>query len=241
LEPTPAILEKTAQPTKRKLVESISKLSLVTPPAEAAARRRQQRQRAAEAEGPGNAVAQEAGGFGGEVVVGKGVDHKLHVDHGFFFCGWEGGRTVVQFVVNVFNAKRHRWGVVRLLYNCNYTRTIAPETLKISVLTHVGLQTRLDMRVPLLEALKHLFKQHVLLPEARRQIGHVRVGRLALEPQLRVRADDVLDPMRVEEHQHKVLELAVHGERLILLGRAAHVDAVLRLALGDDAWVKHDW
>jgi len=128
LEPTPAILEKTAQPTKRKLVESIRKLSLVTPPAEAAARRRQQRQRAAEAEGPGNAVAQEAGGFGGEVVVGKGVDHKLHVDHGFFFfCGWEGGRTVVQFVVNVFNAKRHHY--------CNRSKLF----VHASVLTHVGL------------------------------------------------------------------------------------------------------
>jgi hypothetical protein len=40
----------------------------------------------------------------------------------------------------------------------------------------------------------------------------------------------------VEEHQSKVLELAVHGDRLVLLRRARHVDAVLRLALGDDAW-----
>jgi hypothetical protein len=42
--------------------------------------------------------------------------------------------------------------------------------------------------------------------------------------------------VRVEEHQHKVLELAVHGDGLVLLRRAAHIDAVLRLTLGDDAW-----
>jgi hypothetical protein len=38
----------------------------------------------------------------------------------------------------------------------------------------------------------------------------------------------------VKQHQGEVLKLAVHGERLVLLGRAAHVDAVLRLTLGDD-------
>jgi hypothetical protein len=53
--------------------------------------------------------------------------------------------------------------------------------------------------------------------------------------------DDVLDAAAVEAHEDKVLELGVDGDGLILLGRAAHVDAVLRLALGDDAWVKHDW
>ena len=91
------------------------------------------------------------------------------------------------------------------------------------------------MGVPLLEPLEHLVKEHVLLPEARGELVHVRVGRLALEPQLGVGAYDVLDAVGVKQHQSEVLKLAVHGERLILLGRAAHVDAVLRLALGDDA------
>ena len=92
------------------------------------------------------------------------------------------------------------------------------------------------MRVPLLEPLEHLVEERVLLPEPGRELVHVRVGRLALEPQLGVGADHVLDTVGVEEHQRKVLELAVHGDRLVLLRRARHVDAVLRLALGDDAW-----
>ena len=105
-----------------------------------------------------------------------------------------------------------------------------------SVLTHVRFQTRLDVGVALLEPLKHLFKERVLLPEPRRQLVHVRVRRLGFEPQLRVGAYHVLDSVRVEQHECEVLELAVHGDRLVLLRRARHIDAVLRLALGDDAW-----
>ena len=45
----------------------------------------------------------------------------------------------------------------------------------------------------------------------------------------------MLDPAAVEAHEDKVLELRVHGNALILLRSAAHVNAVLRLAFGDDA------
>ena len=92
------------------------------------------------------------------------------------------------------------------------------------------------MGMPLLEPLKHLVKEHVLLPEARGELVHVRVGRLALEPQLGVGAYDVLDAVRVEQHEGEVLELAVHRDRLVLLRRTTDVNAVLRLTLGNDAW-----
>jgi hypothetical protein len=91
------------------------------------------------------------------------------------------------------------------------------------------------MGMPLLEPLEHLVKENVLLPEARGELVHVRVGRLALEPQLGVGAYDVLDAVGVKQHQGEVLKLAVHGDRLVLLRRTADVNAVLRLTLGDDA------
>jgi len=47
--------------------------------------------------------------------------------------------------------------------------------------------------------------------------------------------NDVLDPAAVETHEDKVLELGMHRNALVLLGRTADIDAVLRLALGDDA------
>jgi hypothetical protein len=97
------------------------------------------------------------------------------------------------------------------------------------------------MRIPLLKPLKHLLKQRILLPELGRELVHVGVRRLALEPQLGESADDVLDPVREEEHEGEVLELAVHRDRLVLLRRARDIDAVLRLALGDDACVKEEW
>ncbi len=90
--------------------------------------------------------------------------------------------------------------------------------------------------MPLLETREHLFKERVLLPELGGELIHVRVRRLALEPQLGVGADHVLNAMGVEEHEGEILELAVHRDRLVLLRRARDVDAVLRLALGDDAW-----
>ncbi len=88
----------------------------------------------------------------------------------------------------------------------------------------------------LLEPLEHLLKERVLLPELVRELVHVRVGRLALEPQFGVGAYHVLDSVGVKEHEGEVLKLAVHRDRLVLLRRAAHIDAVLCLALGDDAW-----
>ena len=45
----------------------------------------------------------------------------------------------------------------------------------------------------------------------------------------------MLDPAAVEAHEDKVLELGVDRYALILLGRAAHINAVLRLAFRDDA------
>ena len=47
--------------------------------------------------------------------------------------------------------------------------------------------------------------------------------------------DHMLDPAAVEAHEDEVLELGMHRNALILLGSTAHVDAILRLTLGDDA------
>lgn len=45
----------------------------------------------------------------------------------------------------------------------------------------------------------------------------------------------MLNPAAVETHQHEVLKLGVHRNALILLRRAAHVNAVLCLALRNNA------
>ena len=103
------------------------------------------------------------------------------------------------------------------------------------MITQICLQRRLDVGIPLDKTVVHLAKQLVLVLEGGGEAVHVGVGGLAVEPGLGVGADDVLDAAAVEAHEDKVLELGVDGDGLILLGRAAHVDAVLRLALGDDA------
>jgi hypothetical protein len=46
----------------------------------------------------------------------------------------------------------------------------------------------------------------------------------------------VLYSVGVEQHQSEVLKLAMHWDCLVLLRRAANVDAILRLTLGDDAY-----
>jgi hypothetical protein len=76
------------------------------------------------------------------------------------------------------------------------------------------------VRNPLLEAQEHLIEERVLLSELGRELVHVGVRRLTFKPQLGVRADDVLDAVGEEEHEHKVLELAVHRDCLVLLRRA---------------------
>jgi len=109
------------------------------------------------------------------------------------------------------------------------------------MLAQIRLETSLHVRVPLHEPLVHLCKQIRLLLKLGRQLVHVRVLRLALQPDLRVRADHVLESAAVEAHEHKVLKLGVHRDRLVVLGRAAHIDAVLRLAVGDDACEQGTW
>ena len=101
------------------------------------------------------------------------------------------------------------------------------------MLAQVRLETRLHVRVALGKPIVHLAKQLVLLLEARGELRHVGVRGLVLEPDLRVRPDDVLDPTAEEAHEHKVLEFGVHGDGLVLLRRATHVNAILRLTVGD--------
>lgn len=92
------------------------------------------------------------------------------------------------------------------------------------------------MGMPLLKTIKHLFEKHVLLSEMGGEFVHVRVWRLALEPQLGVGAYDVLDAVGVKQHQGEVLKLAVHWDGLILLCCPTHVNTILRLTLGNDTW-----
>ena len=47
--------------------------------------------------------------------------------------------------------------------------------------------------------------------------------------------DNVLDPVREEEHEREVMELAVDWDGLVLLCRSTDIDAILGLALGNDA------
>ena len=51
-----------------------------------------------------------------------------------------------------------------------------------SMLTQIGLQTGLDVVVPLLKPLKHAPKELTLILEAGGQVVHVGIGWLALEP-----------------------------------------------------------
>ena len=91
------------------------------------------------------------------------------------------------------------------------------------------------MRMALDKPIVHLGKELVLLLEPRRELRHVGVLRLVLEPDFGVSPYDVLNSAAVETHEHKVLELRVHRDRLVLLSCPAHVDAILRLAFRDDA------
>ena len=50
-----------------------------------------------------------------------------------------------------------------------------------------------------------------------------------------VSPNHVLQPAAVKAHQHKVLELRVHWDRLVVLRSTTHIYAVLSLAVGDDA------
>ena len=104
------------------------------------------------------------------------------------------------------------------------------------MIAQICLQRRLDMRMALDKPVVHLAKELVLVLERGGEAVHVGVGGLAVEPRLGVGADDVLDAAAVEAHEDKVLELGMHGDGLVLLGRAAHIDTVLRLAVGDDAY-----
>ena len=104
------------------------------------------------------------------------------------------------------------------------------------MVAQVRLEAGLDVGVAFHKTVEHLAKQLVLLLKSRRELRHVRVRGLVLQPDLGVRAHDMLDAAAVEAHEDKVLKLGVHRDRLILLGRAAHIDTILRLAVGDDAW-----
>jgi hypothetical protein len=56
------------------------------------------------------------------------------------------------------------------------------------------------MGVSLLKTLKHLFKQHILLPETRSELIHIRVWWLTLKPQLGVGANDMLNAVGEKQH-----------------------------------------
>jgi hypothetical protein len=122
-----------------------------------------------------------------------------------------------------------------MLYVLNF-ETAIQSTVQPSVIAQIRLQRRLDVGKPLEKAVVHLAEELVLLLKQGRELVHVGVRGLALEPGLGVGADDVLDAAAVEAHEDKVLEFGVHRDRLVLLGRAAHIDTVLRLAVGDDAY-----
>ena len=71
-----------------------------------------------------------------------------------------------------------------------------------SVLTQVGLQTGLDVVVPLLKPLKHAPKELTLILEASGQVVHVGIGWLALEPYLGVCSA----VMEIHTHRVKALQ-----------------------------------
>ena len=97
------------------------------------------------------------------------------------------------------------------------------------MLAQIGLQTGLDVTVPLLKPLEHPIEKFFLVLEAGGQVVHIGVRLLALQPDLRVRAarsrqarrkakeggrispNDVLYPAAIEAHEHKVLDLACTG------------------------------
>ena len=131
-----------------------------------------------------------------------------HEEHAPLFVGRAPGRVgrlfqyhrVLFGVVSVLNHKHtgHAVGALAWRYvpvNCTL------------VLTQVSLQRRLDVSVALDKAVVHLPEELVLLLKAGRELVHVGVGRLVLEPDLGVRAHHVLDATAVKAHEDKVLKL----------------------------------
>jgi hypothetical protein len=183
------------------LVVSVDDLLSVTVPIKAAACGGQQCHSTAEPNGPNRALAQQTFGFLFSLMRNHYATGRLQ--------GRLGG--VINLLITLYG-KHHE------LRPQSHRFFVQP-----SVLTNVAFQAGLDMRIPLLKPLEHLLKERILLPEFGGELVHVGVRWLALKPQLGESADDVLDPVREEEHEGEVLELApARGSSGSASSRARH-------------------